>query len=157
MMIHHHNAMIAVLRLLFSAACAHAATVTPAAAAAYYFSTPLRPAHLHGEVMGSPPAYYIPRSEDFDWLRETTMEREALSSRADGLYAYNFGTNVVLRPEFGKWALSEANRFYRWATAVDAAEGRPGHVPVPQAVRTPSARSVGVAAQPEPAWQVGWP
>ena len=98
----------------------HAADAIPAAATNYYFSTPLRPDHLRGKVIGDPPAYYIPRSEDFDWLQEATMERIALKTRADG-HPYNFGTNVVLRPEFGKWGMSATNRFHRWATAVDAA------------------------------------
>ena len=106
--------------LLAVARTAIAATVTPAAATNYIFTTPLRPAHIRGTVMGSPPAYYIPRSEDLDWLNEAVRERLAL--RGSGFAVpYNFGTNTVLRPEFGKWELSETNRFYRWVTAIDSA------------------------------------
>lgn len=94
---------------------APAATVTPSAATNYYFSTPTFPAHIRGEVMGDPPAYRTPRSEDADWLVEAIRERTAL---ARGEF---FAPNTSLRPEFGKWNLAETNRFYRWSTAVDAA------------------------------------
>ena len=93
-----------------------AATVTPNAASNYLFSTPLRPAHIKGLVMGSPPAYYVPRSEDIDWIEEAAAEREALRSGG-----FPSSENTVLRPEFGKWDLAATNRFYRWVTAVDAA------------------------------------
>lgn len=93
-----------------------AATAFPNAASDYIFTTPLRPAHIKGVVMGSPPAYYIPRSEDVDWLNEAIAERRALAGSWD-LHS----TNTVLRPEFGKWELSETNRFHKWVTAIDAA------------------------------------
>ena len=113
MTLSRHTTLLAVVRLLFSAA--HAANVTPAAATNYYFTTPLRPAHIRGLVMGNPPVYYVPRSEDFDWINEATTERLRLRDGA------SIGESVVLRPEFGKWGLSETNRFHRWVTAVDAA------------------------------------
>lgn len=90
------------------------AAVTPASAAGYHFSTPLRPAHIRGIVMGSPPAYYVPRSEDWDWLAEACEERNAL---AEGSISVPKSTALV--PEFGTWSLGETNRFYRWVTAVD--------------------------------------
>lgn len=92
-----------------------AATAFPSAASNYAFVTPHFPAHIRGLVMGSPPAYYIPRNEDFDWLAEAIAERMAYAA---GSFA---STNTVLHPEFGKWALSETNHFSRWVTAVDAA------------------------------------
>lgn len=109
--------ILAFIRLLSATLPVGAASVIPAAATNYYFTTPLRPAHIRGLVMGSPPAYYIPRSEDFDWLNEAYHERVALSSRG----SYDFGSSDILVPEFGKWNLSETNRFDRWVTAVDAA------------------------------------
>ena len=96
---------------------APAATVTPAAATNYLFTTPNRPAHIRGVVMGTPPAYYSPRSEDFDWLNEALQERLSYQ----GGTSPNSTSNTALVAEFGKWALSETNRFYRWTTAVDAA------------------------------------
>lgn len=113
---HRHTALLAVVRLLFSAACAHAATVTPAAATNYLFTTPLRPAHIRGLVMGVPPAYYVPRSEDWDWLAEACAERNALAS----VWVTN-SWSTALVPEFGSWGVAETNRFYKWVTAVDAA------------------------------------
>lgn len=101
---------------LFALHALHAATAFPAAASNYVFTTPLRPAQIRGLVMGTPPAYYVPRSEDFDWLHEAYVER--LDYR-DGVSPAE--TNTTLAAEFGKWALSETNRFYRWVTAVDAA------------------------------------
>lgn len=102
--------------LAFSLWSLYAATAVPNAASNYIFTTPLRPAHIRGLVMGSPPAYYVPRSEDFDWLYEAYRERSC----------YRWGnpsasTNTTLSAEFGKWGMAETNRFYRWVTAVDAA------------------------------------
>ncbi len=114
------NLVLPVVSLLSATFPVGAASVFPAAATNYIFTTPYRPAHVRGTVMGSPPAYYIPRSEDWDWLVEAVRERLALS--ASGFSPpYNFGANTVLRPVFGRWDLSETNRFYRWATAIDAA------------------------------------
>lgn len=113
MKLSRYAALLAVVRLLFSAA--HAATVTPNAASNYLFTTPLRPASIRGLVMGSPPAYYVPRSEDIDWIEEALTERQVL--RRGG---FPYSKNTVLRPEFGKWDLAATNRFYRWVTAVDA-------------------------------------
>ena len=98
------------------ARAALAATVFPATATNYYFTTPLRPGAIRGEVMGTPPAYYTPRSEDFDWLNEAWAEREALA-----YITVVPGRSTFLKPTFGMWHLSETNRFYRWVTAVDAA------------------------------------
>ena len=113
MKLSRHAALLAVVRLLFSAA--HAATATPAAATNYLFSTPHHPEAIRGLVMGSPPAYYVVRSEDFDWLNEALRERLAYM---DG--DLPDGTNTTLAAEFGKWDLAETNRFHRWTTAVDA-------------------------------------
>lgn len=109
--------ILAFIRLMSATLPVGAASVIPDAATNYYFTTPLRPVHIRGLVMGSPPAYYVPRSEDFDWLNEAYMERVALSSHD----SYYFGSSTILVPEFGKWNLSETNRFDRWVTAVDAA------------------------------------
>ena len=114
------NLILPVVSLLSATFPVGAASVFPAAATNYIFTTPYRPAHVRGTVMGSPPAYYIPRSEDLDWLNEAVWERLALSG-SEFAAPYNFGTNTVLRPEFGRWDLSETNRFYRWVTATDAA------------------------------------
>ena len=101
----------------FTHCTSHAAVVTPASAADYLFSTPLRPAHIRGIVMGSPPAYYVPRSEDWDWLAEACEERNALATGS--IPATNWWSTALV-PEFGLWGLGETNRFYRWVTAVDA-------------------------------------
>ncbi len=101
----------------FTHCTSHAAVVTPASAADYLFSTPRRPAHIRGIVMGSPPAYYVPRSEDWDWLAEACEERDAL---ALGHIPVTNVWSTALVPEFGLWGLGETNRFYRWVTAVDA-------------------------------------
>jgi len=101
---------------LFAPHGLRAAAAYPSAASNYVFTTPLRPAHIRGLVMGSPPAYYVPRSEDVDWLNEAIAERLALAGSWE-LHS----TNTVLRPEVGKWELSETNRFYKWVTAIDAA------------------------------------
>lgn len=102
--------------LLFAIRAALAATVTPNAASNYLFSTPLRPEPIRGLVMGSPPAYYVMRGEDFDWLNEALRERLAYMNGD-----LPDGTNTTLAAEFGKWDLAETNRFHRWTTAVDAA------------------------------------
>lgn len=114
MKLSRYTALLAVVRLLFSAA--HAATATPAAATNYLFTTPQRPAAIRGLVMGSPPAYYVVRSEDFDWLNEALEERLCYMGGT-----FPNVTNTTLAAEFGKWDLDATNRFYRWATAVDAA------------------------------------
>ena len=90
------------------------ASVTPAAATNYCFFTPTHPASIRGEVIGDPPAYLTPRSEDVDWLMEAAIERQSL------VLGRLSGPHTALRPEFGKWNLSETNRFARWVTAVDA-------------------------------------
>lgn len=107
--------ILAVVSLPTAALPVGAAIVTPAASTNYYFSSPLRPAHIRGEVMGVPPAYYVPRSEDVDWLAEACAERSALSTGS-----LPGGTSTVLVPEFGRWSMSETNRYYKWVTAVDA-------------------------------------
>lgn len=148
-----HKALLAVVRLLFSAASARtaiAATVTPAAATNYIFTTPLRPAHIRGLVMGTPPAYYVPRGEDMDWLNEAVTERNALEYSYSAA-PYNFGTNTVLRPEFGKWDLSATNRFYRWVTATDAAGGTNVVIGYSLVTNTPSA-----AGSPWQHYPAGW-
>ena len=101
----------------FSLWSLYAATAVPNAASDYIFTTPLRPAHIRGLVMGSPPAYYEPRSEDVDWLNEAIHERRCYLEGKDP----KSNTNTTLAAEFGKWDLSETNRFDRWSTAVDAA------------------------------------
>ena len=102
--------------LHFTLYTAFAATVTPNAASNYLFTTPQRPAAIRGLVMGSPPAYYVVRSEDFDWLNEALEERQCYM-----LGTFPNGTNTTLAAEFGKWDLDATNRFHRWTTAVDAA------------------------------------
>ena len=115
MMKHHpHTSLLAIACLLLARA-AIAASVFPAAATNYIFATPLFPATIRGEVMGIPPAYYVPRGEDYDWLVEAYTERDRLRA------GFMRSTDTVLAPEFGKWALGETNRFNRWVTAVDAA------------------------------------
>lgn len=98
------------------ATTALAATVTPASATNYYFSTPLRPGAIRGEVMVSTPTYYVPRSEDIDWIAEAYGERAALN----GSYSRP-GSSTFLLPSFGTWDLAETNRFYKYVTAVDPA------------------------------------
>ncbi len=114
MKLSRYAALLAVVRLLFSAA--HAATATPAAAKNYLFTTPSHPASIRGLVMGSPPAYYVVRSEDFNWLNEALEERLCYMGGT-----FPNGTNTTLAAEFGKWDLDATNRFHRWTTAVDAA------------------------------------
>lgn len=106
--------ILAVVRLLSATFACGAAAVTPATASDYLFSTPHRPAHIRGIVMGVPPAYFVPRSEDYDWIAEARNERLAMIGPWPAV-----STNVVLKPEFGKWNLAETNRFVRWVTAVD--------------------------------------
>lgn len=105
---------LAVVSLMFAALPVGAAHVWPDSAAGYIFSTPLYPGKISGVVMGSPPEYFTPRSEDADWLSEAIAERMALRN------GHLPDPNTVLYPEFGIWELSETNRFYRWETAVDA-------------------------------------
>lgn len=93
---------------------APAVSVTPSSATNYIFTTPLFPSSIRGVVMGDPPAYYTARGEDVDWMFEAYAERAALMagrvpSKTERLSA-----------AFGKWPLSETNRFARWTTAVDA-------------------------------------
>lgn len=103
-----------VLCIFGLAGSAIAATVTPSSAADYIFSTPLFPASISGKVIGAPPEYYEPRGEDVEWLFEALEERLALESgEAPPASIYSI-------PQLGKWSLSETNRFYTWATAVDA-------------------------------------
>lgn len=103
---------------IFAAAAfglAFSATVPQQSASDYYFSRPNLPSNITGRVMGAPPAYSVMRSEDVAWLREAYCERAALLSRQwTGL-----ASNAVLRAEYGKWPLSETNRFYRWTTAAE--------------------------------------
>ena len=116
------------------------AAVTPASAADYHFSTPLRPAHIRGLVMGSPPAYYVPRSEDWDWLAEACEERNAL---ATGSIPATKSTALV--PEFGTWGLGETNRFYRWVTAVDVTGATNVVVGYNLVTNSPAARGPGAS------------
>ncbi len=106
------------LILAFCLSCAAlsagAAYVTPSTAAGYIFSKPLYPWTIRGEVMGTPPAYLVIRSEDIDWIEEAVAERIALLSG-------RMPTPVTsLIPNFGTWPLSESNRFVKCSTAVDA-------------------------------------
>jgi len=105
--------ILSVVRFICATLTVGAATVTPSSPSNYLFSTPLYPAHIRGEVMGTPPAYRVPRSEDVDWIAEAYGERRALG------FGEMPAPGTSVRPEFGKWPLSETNRFYRWATAVD--------------------------------------
>jgi len=106
---------LALYAVLLATAALRAASVYPNAASNYIFSTPGNPTHIRGEVMGDPPAYYVPRAEDADWLFEAVSERAALR------YGHWLHDNTVLVPEFGKWDLAATNRFSEWVTAVDAA------------------------------------
>ena len=106
------------LILAFCLSCAAlsagAASVTPSTAAGYIFSQPLYPWTIRGEVMGTPPAYLVIRSEDIDWIEEAVSERQSLISGS----MPTPGTS--LSPVFGTWPLSESNRFVKCSTAVDA-------------------------------------
>lgn len=97
-----------------AALSAGAASVTPSTAAGYIFSQPLYPWTIRGEVMGTPPAYLVIRSEDIDWIEEAVAERSALVSGS----MPTPGTSLI--PIFGTWPLSESNRFVKCSTAVDA-------------------------------------
>lgn len=97
-----------------AALSAGAASVTPSTAAGYIFSQPLYPWTIRGEVMGTPPAYLVIRSEDIDWIEEAVAERTALLSGS----MPTPGTSLI--PIFGTWPLSESNRFVKCSTAVDA-------------------------------------
>lgn len=97
-----------------AALSACAASVTPSTAAGYIFSQPLYPWTIRGEVMGTPPAYLVIRSEDIDWIEEAIAERTALTSGS----MPTPGTSLI--PIFGTWPLSESNRFVKCSTAVDA-------------------------------------
>ena len=92
-----------------------AATVPQHSPKDYYFSRPNMPTNIAGRVMGMPPAYSVMRSEDVAWLYEAYCERAALLSRG----WRGMTSNAVLRAEFGKWPLSETNRFARWTTAAE--------------------------------------
>lgn len=114
----------------------------PASAADYHFSTPLRPAHIRGIVMGSPPAYYVPRSEDWDWLAEACEERNALATGS--IPATNWWSTALV-PEFGTWSLGETNRFYRWVTAVDVTGATNVVVGYNLVTNSPAARGPGAS------------
>jgi len=95
-----------------------AATVRQRSADDYYFSRPNLPSNIVGTVMGDPPAYHIPRSEDVAWLREAWAERVALAggSPFGNSWTGVLADVVVQVPEFGKWPMSETNRFAKWTT-----------------------------------------
>lgn len=97
--------------LLSLAIALPAATVPQDSAGKYFFSTPYS-TNLVGTVIGDPPAYRALRREDIAWIREAACERCAL---ADGAW---WGYEQIREePEFGRWPLSESNRFERFATA----------------------------------------
>lgn len=89
-----------------------AAAVPQTSAELYFFSRPNVPSNIVGQVMGSPAAYSVPRSEDVAWLYEAACERRALKSGS-----WNMASNTVYVPHFGSWALAESNRFVRWTAA----------------------------------------
>lgn len=88
-----------------------AATVPQDSAGKYFFSTPYS-TNLVGTVIGDPPAYRTLRREDIAWIREAACERAAL---AQGTW-WGF-EQARLEPEFGRWPLSESNRFARFTAA----------------------------------------
>ena len=96
-----------------------AATVPQRSAADYYFTRPVMTNNIVGTVMGDPPAYHLPRSEDVAWLHEAYGERVALAGGEPYGNSWTGALEEVVgeAPEFGKWPLSETNRFTRWTTA----------------------------------------
>lgn len=96
----------------------NAATVPQDSPEKYYFSRPNVPSNIVGQVMGSPAAYSVPRSEDVAWLYEAACERRALKSGY-----WNMASNTVYVPQFGSWPLSESNRFVRWTAALVVHDG----------------------------------
>ena len=110
--IRHMFALLA----MFGGAIA-AATVPQNSAEKYYFSRPNLPSNIVGVVMGDPPAYNLPRSEDVAWLREAWCERAAMVAGGGGWNGLpEYETEV---PVFGKWPLAETNRFRHWTTATE--------------------------------------
>lgn len=100
--------------LVAIALAASGASVPQTAADQYVFSRPNLPSNIVGVVMGDPPAYSIPRSEDVAWLREAYAERATLAG--DGGWT-GLQEVVTLEPRFGSWPLSASNQFERWVTA----------------------------------------
>lgn len=87
-------------------------------ASKYYFTTPVASNLIQGVVIGDPPAYRAMRYEDVAWLAEAEAEREALANGKD--MNATGATHMTIRqvPQFGRWNLSETNRFSKWTTAV---------------------------------------
>lgn len=111
---------IPVFMVLASVLCGGvlAATVPQRSAEDYFFSRPNLPSNILGTVMGDPPAYHVPRSEDVAWLREAWAERVALAggSPFGNSWTGVLADVVVEVPEFGRWPMSETNRFTKWTT-----------------------------------------
>lgn len=95
-----------------------AAAVPQTSAESYFFSRPNAPSNIVGQIMGSPAAYSVPRSEDVAWLYEAACERQALKSGS-----WNMANNTVYVPQFGSWPLSESNRFVQWTAALVVTNG----------------------------------
>lgn len=110
--------------ILLALACgaALAASVPQTDANKYLFSRPNLPSNIVGKVMGVPPAYHVMRSEDVAWIHEAYAERAALAGdywpdEWDGLPRIE-----TYAPTFGKWPLSERNRFACYTTATAPAQ-----------------------------------
>lgn len=111
----------AVVLLSLFALRLRAATVDQRSPADYFFSRPNLQSNIVGEIMGSPPSYHVMRSEDVAWLYEAARERAAL--KLGGWYG--LASNATLRAEFGRWSLSDSNRFERWTSALVVSNGIP--------------------------------
>ena len=116
---------IAIISLAAAMAGLDAATVPQRSADDYHFSRPNAPSNIVGVVMGDPPAYHLPRSEDVAWLREAWAERVAL---AGGSPFGNWWTGTLAQvveevPRFGRWPLAETNRFSAWVAASETTAG----------------------------------
>lgn len=61
-----------------------------------------------GVVIGEPPAYRSLRREDIAWIREAACERSAL---ARGSWWDTRNPGRMLKPVFGRFPLSDTNRF----------------------------------------------
>lgn len=110
-----HFAMAAILA--WPAVPGGAATVPQDSADKYYFSRPNMQSNIVGVVMGDPPAYSLPRSEDIAWLREAWCERAALAQENP---AWTGLVDVVtLEPKFGRWTIEHTNDFARYVTAAE--------------------------------------
>lgn len=92
----------------------------------YRYSRPNLISNIVGKVIGDPPDYHIPRSEDVAWLREAWAERVAIAGGEPfgDSWTGNLPVAVMEVTDTGIWPMSNTNRFSRWETGIFQINGK---------------------------------